>query len=124
MEKKKPSTTKERLEFVEGCLINLQRICSKQHDILEKLTNVFTENFDGWIKTINGRLGQMEGEVRLITPIRKEDQSNIQHNYELIYGLKDEMETLKQEINAIKLIQIISLKQKMSINDKKDIANP
>ena len=42
-----------------------------------------------------------------------ENTDNIQHNYELIYELKDEIEELKQEINALKLIQIISLKQKM-----------
>jgi hypothetical protein len=30
----------------------------------------------------------------------------------LIYELKDQIEELKQEINALKLIQIISLKQK------------
>ena len=41
-----------------------------------------------------------------------ENADNIQHNYELIYELKDEIDELKQEINALKLIQIISLKQK------------
>ena len=46
--------------------------------------------------------------------ILNENTDNIQHNYELIYELKDEIEELKQEINALKLIQIISLKQKMN----------
>ena len=41
-----------------------------------------------------------------------ENTENIQHNYELIYELKDQIEELKQEISALKLIQIISLKQK------------
>ena len=36
---------------------------------------------------------------------------NIEHNYELIYELKDKIEDLKQEINALKLIQIISIKK-------------
>ena len=31
--------------------------------------------------------------------------------YELIYELKDQIEELKQEINAIKLIQILTLKK-------------
>ena len=44
--------------------------------------------------------------------LMNENTDNIQHNYELIYELKDQIEELKQEINALKLIQIISLKQK------------
>ena len=46
-----------------------------------------------------------------IPNIVNENVDNIQHNYELIYELKDQVEELKQEINALKLIQIISLKK-------------
>ena len=67
------------------------------------------ESFDSWIKHIQSRISDLE-EIPLIV---NENADNIQHNYELIYELKDEIEELKQEINALKLIQIISLKQKM-----------
>lgn len=43
--------------------------------------------------------------------IVSENIDNTQHNYELIYELKDQLEELKQEINALKLIQIVSLKK-------------
>ena len=70
---------------------------------------VFRENVDMWIKQIRREFAEMS-DVPLLT---NENTDNIQHNYELIYELKDEIEELKQEINALKLIQIISLKQKM-----------
>ena len=43
--------------------------------------------------------------------VLSDNTDNIQHNYELIYELKDQVEELKQEITALKLIQIISLKK-------------
>lgn len=47
-----------------------------------------------------------------IPAVVSENTDNIQHNYELIYDLKNEIENLKQEVNALRLIQIISLKKK------------
>ncbi len=70
----------------------------------------FRENVDSWIKQIRREFAQFTE----LPPIINENIDNIQHNYELIYELKDEIEELKQEINALKLIQIISLKQKMN----------
>ena len=71
---------------------------------------VFKENVDAWIKQIRREVSDfsdLSGEVY-------ENSDNVQHNYELIYELKDEIEELKQEINALKLIQIISLKSKLN----------
>jgi len=70
----------------------------------------FTENVDAWIKQIRREFTDFSE----LPGIVNENTDNIQHNYELIYELKDEIEELKQEINALKLIQIISLKQKMN----------
>ena len=67
----------------------------------------FTENVDAWIKQIRREFANFSD----IPPIVNENTDNIQHNYELIYELKDEIEELKQEISALKLIQIISLKK-------------
>ena len=71
--------------------------------------NVFKENVDAWIKQIRREFSEF-GEIPSLV---MENADNIQHNYELIYELKDEVEELKQEINALKLIQIISLKSKL-----------
>lgn len=67
----------------------------------------YIENFDAWIKDINKKVEDLQDLKATVV----EYIDNIQHNYELIYELKDEIEELKQEVNAIKLVQIISLKQ-------------
>jgi len=69
----------------------------------------FKENMDGWVKQIRGEVSQ----VGSIGKIMEENTGNIQHNYELIHELRDEVERLKQEINALKLVQIITLRQKI-----------
>jgi len=68
----------------------------------------FKENVDSWIKQIRREFTDFSE----LPGIVNENTDNIQHNYELIYELKDEIEELKQEINALKLIQVIVLKQK------------
>lgn len=67
----------------------------------------FTDNVDAWIKQIRREFTNFSD----VPGIVSENTDNIQHNYELIYEIKDQIEELKQEINALKLIQIISLKK-------------
>lgn len=76
---------------------------------MEPELEIFRENVDSWIKQIRREFSEFSE----LPSIMSENTENIQHNYELIYELKDEIEELKQEINALKLIQIISLKQKV-----------
>ena len=66
------------------------------------------DNVDAWIKQIRHEFGEMSD----LSAIVSEHAENIQHNYELIYELRDEIDELKQEVNALKLIQIIALKNK------------
>ena len=68
----------------------------------------FIDNVDSWIKQIRREFTSFSDLPNIVG----ENTDNTQHNYELIYELKDQVEELKQEINAIKIIQIISLKQK------------
>lgn len=77
---------------------------------MEHEFETFRENVDAWIKQIRREFA----EFHELPGVVNENADNIQHNYELIYELKDEIEELKQEINALKLIQIISLKQKVN----------
>ena len=77
---------------------------------MEPELETFRENVDSWIKQIRREFADFSD----LPGLMAENTDNIQHNYELIYELKDEIEELKQEINALKLIQIISLKQKMN----------
>ena len=77
---------------------------------MELELETFKTNVDLWIKQIRREFSEFSD----LPEIVNENSDNIQHNYELIYELKDDIEELKQEINALKLIQIISLKQKMN----------
>lgn len=77
---------------------------------MEQELEIFRDNVDSWIKQIRREFADFSD----LPGIVSENSDNIQHNYELIYELKDEIEELKQEINALKLIQIISLKQKVN----------
>ncbi len=70
--------------------------------------DTFRENVDAWIKQIRREFSEFSE----LPGIVQEHAENIQHNYELIYELRDEIDELKQEINALKLIQIIALKNK------------
>ena len=75
---------------------------------MEPELETFRDNVDSWIKQIRREFSDFSDLPSSVA----ENADNIQHNYELIYELKDQIEELKQEVNALKLIQIISLKQK------------
>src|SRR3990167_8995124 len=72
------------------------------------------DEFDAWIKDIKRKFSDLEALPQQVN----ENTDNIQHCYELIYELKDQVEELKQEINALKLIQIINLKRNFPAEKK------
>ena len=82
---------------------------------MEPELKTFTDNVDAWIKQIRREFSNFSDVPNVVS----ENTDNIQHNYELIYELKDQIEELKQEINALKLIQIISLKKTKQEQAKK-----
>ncbi len=82
---------------------------------MEPELKIFTDNVDSWIKQIRREFANFSDVPNVVS----ENTDNIQHNYELIYELKDQIEELKQEINALKLIQIISLKKGKQEQHKK-----
>lgn len=77
--------------------------------LLKKYFKGLRDSTDYWVRTINKDVTDLYD----LPSIMDEHTDNIQHNYELVYELKDEIEELKKDINAIKLIQIITLKQKI-----------
>lgn len=81
---------------------------------MEPEIEVFKENVDAWIKQIRKEFTEVQHLPNLVN----ESQDNIQHNYELIYELRDEIEELKHEINALKLLNMVSLKERMNKPNK------
>ena len=66
----------------------------------------FKENIDAWVKEIRRDVAK----VSELPYILDENVDNIQHNYELIRELRAEIDVLKHELNALKIIQIATLK--------------
>lgn len=78
---------------------------------METEVKTFVDNVDAWIKQIRREFSTFSGVPQVID----EHEGNIQHNYELIKEMQSQMEELKQEIHALKLIHIISLKKKQAV---------
>lgn len=77
---------------------------------METDTKNFIENVDSWIKQIRAEFNQ----VTDVSAIVEENVNNIQHNYELIYELKREIDNIKEELKALKVIQLLQLKEKLT----------
>lgn len=92
----------------------------KEHQlILRKYFSELRDSTDSWIKQIKRDFAEFSD----LPYIANENTDNIQHNYELIYEIHDKIEELKQEINALKLIQIINVKQNQKYELKDQIEN-
>ena len=81
----------------------------------KKDIKVFIENIDSWIKSIRSEFSEFKD----LPSVVEENVGNVQHNYELIFELKDQVEELKKELQALKVIQLATLKLKMEENVKK-----
>jgi len=65
------------------------------------------ENVDSWIKQIRSEFNQITD----VSSVVEENVDNVQHNYELIYELKEQVEELKAEMKALKLMQLLQIKE-------------
>jgi len=65
------------------------------------------DNVDSWIKQIRSEFNQITD----VSSIVEENVDNVQHNYELIYELKGQVDSLKAELKALKLMQLLQLKE-------------
>ena len=74
---------------------------------MDRETLKFKENVDEWIKQMKADLS----EIKELPLTVDENVNNIQHNYELIQEMKDDIDDLKQEIKLLKIMHIMVLKQ-------------
>ncbi len=64
---------------------------------------------DGWIEDFQAELSV----YREMPEIIQEQDENINHNYELIHEMRSEIRKLKEELNALKMMHLISLKAEL-----------
>lgn len=78
-------------------------------DKMDKETREWISNVDAWLKDVI----QMIKEIKLSEAVIKETVDNTQHNYELIYELKEQIDSLREDIRAVKIIQLTMMKEKL-----------
>lgn len=66
----------------------------------------FRNDVDFWVKDLNSKVVQVQNLPRIVD----EHADNINHNYELIQDLKDEVKALREEISALRMIQVLHLR--------------
>lgn len=69
----------------------------------------FKESVDGWIKKVAGDLDELKSH-NLVRKVSQQD-GKINHNYELIMTLKDELEEIWNDVELIK-VMLINLRGK------------
>lgn len=67
----------------------------------------FKNSIDSWIKDFNSRVNDVEASAEAM----EEFTGNVNHNYELILDLKEKMDDMKEQIQTIKLTQLIIIKK-------------
>jgi len=66
------------------------------------------QNFDDWVKEMNSKVSELNEVPKTMVA----NIDNIQHNYELVTELRDEIDDLKEEIKLLKLMHLVALKEK------------
>lgn len=69
--------------------------------------NLLKKEMDSWIKDLQPKLS----DIPKISEAIQNHSEDISFNYELIQELKLEINRLREEISALRLIQILQLKQ-------------
>ena len=74
--------------------------------------HAFKSNVDAWIKQIRREVN----EFRKYPEVIEESVGNIQHNYELIHEVKDQIEEIKAELQTLRLLQLAALKNQLPLD--------
>ena len=88
---------------------------------MESLTELQIKNISEWVKKFESESSFIKESITRILDVMNENIDDTQHNYELIMELKNQIEELKQEITALKLIQIISIKNRIQDKEVKNV---
>ena len=80
------------------------KIAPKQATIEGFMTNV-----DYWIKEFDKTVSDLKDLPKTVD----ENEENINHNYELMLEMKEELDALKEELKTLRLVQTVMLKDKL-----------
>jgi len=69
----------------------------------------FQADVDDWIKNFNKTVDGLKDMPMAV----EEQEENINHNYELIIELKEDIQHLREELKTLRLVQTVMLKEKL-----------
>lgn len=81
---------------------------------MKKELSLFKADMDSWVKEMKRDLNDCTSAL----PIIDEHSENIDHNYEMMQEMRAEMNKLKEEMTALRLVQLLHLKSEI-LNEKK-----
>ena len=71
----------------------------------------FKTEVDAWVKQLRSDYSNLNE----LPAMMDEQEGNVQHNYELIREMRDDMEMLREEIKLLKMIQIKLIGNKLKV---------
>ncbi len=78
----------------------------QQSQLKQKDFETFRTDMDSWVKTLTRQISSYNH-----MPIMLEEHAqNIDHNYELIHEMRAEINKLRDEISALRIVQLLHLK--------------
>ena len=83
---------------------------------MKKEFQIFKTEMDSWVKDFNSQLND-HSEIHSLV---KEHDDNIDHNYEMIMEMRSEMSQLKEELAALRLVQLLHLKSELQLQKSKN----
>lgn len=77
----------------------------------------FRTDVDGWVKEINKKVGGFDE----LASSLDENIDNTDHNYELITELRNEVLHLRRELESMKVMQVVLLRNEIAKTPKKQV---
>lgn len=77
----------------------------------------YIKNIDSWIKETNEKIA----EIKMESLVLEEAVDNIQHNYELIMAMKEDIQRLQIDIQTFKILHIFETVKKIEAVYEKTI---
>jgi hypothetical protein len=84
---------------------------------MKKEFNSFKGEMDEWVKQFNGELAGYRPALKSVI----DNTENIDHNYEILQEMRSEITKLKEELSALRLVQILHLRSEIKKETKNQL---